>query len=781
MTEDERLKKLIQVAYERSCGIYGAPRIHAEPALANGERVSRKQVARLVVGLGLEGVSWRGKRRTRRVVAEMPAAPDLVRRQFTADAPNELWIADITYVPTWEGWLFLAVVVDACSRRVCGWSMRDDLKADLVVDALGMATTRRRPGPGLIHHSDRGGQYRSLAFGRTPRDSGILASMGSRGDAYDNAACESFMASIKNEWLKRHTFKTRDEARLAGFSYIEGFYNPERRHLSPGLPFSDRIREDAQGELHRGCSGLTENSQRNRGNSSIEPGGGSISNRQNRVNYKPALTGAADIAELNKILDRAVNLKNFLKADDRVNKVAHYVAEHYRTNVEPLGYKAFLVAVDRPACAKYKRALDRYLPPEYSAVVYTANYNDPAELKEFHLDEKAERQIRKEFAKFGTYPKILIVTEKLLTGYDAPVLYAMYLDKPMRDHTLLQAIARVNRPYVNETEEMTKPHGFVLDFVGIFDKLERALAFDSEEVNAIIKDLALLKSLFRTEIEKAAADYLGLIQHGFDDRDVDALIEYFRDKDRRKEFFRRYKELEVLYEIISPDAFLRPFMDDYLALSAAYEVVRKAYGREVYVDRAFQRKTNDLVQQHVRAETISPVEELVEIDAHTVELIEKRRGGDARKVINLVKSIEKAAVEESDDPFLVAMAERARAVQESFEQRQKTTQEALEALIQELEKNEERKKEQAEKGFDSLTFFVYRSLADAGLPNAEQASAEIREAFARHPNWRKSDAELRELRTAVTFAVFSQLDDLDQVTGIVDTLFTLLEKAYDVQ
>ena len=166
----------------------------------------------------------------------MPAAPDLVRRRFQATAPNELWIADITYVPTWEGWLFLAVVVDACSGRVCGWSMRDDLKADLVIDALGMATTRRRPGPGLIHHSDRGGQYRSLAFGRTLRDSGILASMGSRGDAFDNAAAESFMASIKSELVKRQTFKTRDGARLAVFSYIEAFYNPHRRHSALGYP-----------------------------------------------------------------------------------------------------------------------------------------------------------------------------------------------------------------------------------------------------------------------------------------------------------------------------------------------------------------------------------------------------------------------------------------------------------------------------------------------------------------------------------------------------------------
>ena len=232
--DDERLKKLIQAAHERSHGIYGAPRIHAELCLAHGEHVSRKRIARLMAELGREGVSRRGKRRAKTVGPETPAAPDLVRRKFHADAPNELWIADITYVPTWEGWLFLAVVVDACSRRVCGWSMRDDLKADLVVDALGMATTRRRPEPGLIHHSDRGGQYRSLAFGRSLRDSGILASMGSRGDAFDNAACESFMASIKTELVKRRTFKTRDEARLAVFSYIEAFYNPERRHSALG-------------------------------------------------------------------------------------------------------------------------------------------------------------------------------------------------------------------------------------------------------------------------------------------------------------------------------------------------------------------------------------------------------------------------------------------------------------------------------------------------------------------------------------------------------------------
>jgi type I restriction enzyme, R subunit len=139
----------------------------------------------------------------------------------------------------------------------------------------------------------------------------------------------------------------------------------------------------------------------------------------------------------------------------------------------------------------------------------------------------------------------------------------MYLDKPMRDHTLLQAIARVNRPYDTESEEMVKPHGFVLDFVEIFDKLEKALAFDSDEVKAIVKDIALLKQLFKAKMESKAPTFLSLVTQAFNDKDVDNLLEHFRDKDRRKEFFKEYKEIEMLYEIISPDAFLRPFIADY--------------------------------------------------------------------------------------------------------------------------------------------------------------------------------------------------------------------------
>jgi len=483
--------------------------------------------------------------------------------------------------------------------------------------------------------------------------------------------------------------------------------------------------------------------------------------------------GIADIEELNKILDRAVSLKNFLKGKARIKKVARFVAEHYRENVEPLGYKAFLVAVDREACALYKKALDEFLPGEYAEVVYTSNHNDKPLLKEFHMDGKREKALRKSFTKYGEFPKILIVTEKLLTGFDAPILYAMYLDKPMRDHTLLQAIARVNRPYENEAQEMVKPHGFVLDFVGIFDKLEKALAFDSDEVNAVIKDLALLKMLFKEKMETKAPGHIALIKRNFDDKDVDGLIEHFRDKDRRKELFKEYKEIEMLYEIISPDAFLRPYLDNYATLSGIYAVVRKAFAKTVYIDREFQKKPNELVQHHIDTYKLQATSHYIEITPETIHYIKEKQEPNT-KVINLIKSIEKIAEETSDDPYLIGMAERAKAVQEKYEDRQIATSEAVADLLKELEANELRKKEQAQKGFDGLTYFVHATLLDAGVPEAEMLSQKIRSAFIEHPNWAASEKDLREIRQEMTFALYAEIDDLDKVTSIVDHLLNLV-------
>lgn len=484
--------------------------------------------------------------------------------------------------------------------------------------------------------------------------------------------------------------------------------------------------------------------------------------------------GIADIEELNKILDRVVNLKNFLKAPMRIEKIAKFAADHYMENVEPLGYKALLVGVDREACALYKKALDRYLSPEYSAAVYTGNNNDSLLLKEFHIDDKKEKQIRKAFIKYGEFPKILIVTEKLLTGFDAPILYAMYLDKPMRDHTLLQAIARVNRPYENEERDMVKPHGFILDFIGIFEKLENALAFDSDKIHAIVKDFSSLKTIFKIKMEQKVPEYLKLISNNFNDKDIDNLIEHFRDKEKRKDFFKEYKELEMLYEIISPDAFLRPYIDSYSTLSAMYDVVRKAYTKNINPDRDFQRKTSRLVQDHIDTDALDPVKEIIAIDEKTIDIIKKKLGGDNTKIINLIKSIEKIAEEESDDPFLIGMADRAKAIQENNENRQCTTSEALNELLKEIQKNEERKKEQSHMNIDNLSFFIYKELQALGIPDAESAGKDIKEIQKEHYDWQTSEKSMREARQKVTFRIFHSLDDLEQVPSIVENLFNLL-------
>jgi type I restriction enzyme R subunit len=186
--------------------------------------------------------------------------------------------------------------------------------------------------------------------------------------------------------------------------------------------------------------------------------------------------GVTDVEELNKVLDRAVGLRTFLTADDRIIKVAEFVAEHFKESVVPLGYKAFLVAVNREACAKYKQALDKLLPPEWTEAIYTENAADTIDRPlgaELQLSEEHEKDVRELFPKAGENPKILIVTDKLLTGYDAPLLYCMYLDKPMREHVLLQAVARVNRPY-EDTEGVRKRVGLIVDFVGVLRTEEGA-------------------------------------------------------------------------------------------------------------------------------------------------------------------------------------------------------------------------------------------------------------------------------------------------------------------
>ena len=232
--EDARLTARIRVLHKQRREVYGSPRIWSDLVLDDGERIGRKRVERLMRQAGLSGLITKKWRATTIRVPGVRVADDLLDRNFAAGAPNRCWVADITYLRTWEGWLYLVAVQDLYSRRIVGWAMADHLRAELVTDALQMALAHRQPERGLIWHSDQGSQFVSLAFGQQARAAGIAQSMGSRGDCFDNAVAESFFATLKKELINRRSWPSKPELRTEVFDYIEVFYNRERRHSTLG-------------------------------------------------------------------------------------------------------------------------------------------------------------------------------------------------------------------------------------------------------------------------------------------------------------------------------------------------------------------------------------------------------------------------------------------------------------------------------------------------------------------------------------------------------------------
>ena len=456
--------------------------------------------------------------------------------------------------------------------------------------------------------------------------------------------------------------------------------------------------------------------------------------------------GVSDFEELDAILARAVNLKAIMKAPDRVDKIAVHVASHFRENVEPMGFKAFLVAVDREACALYKEALDRHLPSEYSEVVYSPYNQDPEAMKvHWHTDDE-EKEIRKKFSDKNEQPKILIVTQKLLTGFDAPILYCIYLDKPMRDHVLLQAIARVNRPY-EDNDGLIKPYGFVLDFVGIFGDLEKALAFDSKMMGNVIENLDVLKNLFAQLMQEDAAQYLPLAR-GWDDKAKEDAIEYFEDKEIRETFFKFFKQLQDIYTILSPDAFLQPFIGDYQALVSLYGLIRNAYTDHIYVDKELTAKTKELLQQHTGSDQFALPDAIQELNANTLREIKQSYISTKVKVLNLRKILHKTVTEESrSKPFLISIGERAEVLTERYENGQLATQEALAAFEKLAEEYTQASRERAQMDLDENAFAVYTVLKGFAEDITPEQVRALNRVFDRFPNYQWDTHQQNRLRT----------------------------------
>jgi len=488
--------------------------------------------------------------------------------------------------------------------------------------------------------------------------------------------------------------------------------------------------------------------------------------------------GVSDVEELNKILDRAVKLKTFLKSADRVEKVAAFIAKHFRENVEPLGYKAFVVGVDREACALYKEALDKLLPPEYSTAIYTAAHNDSEKYPLVHKYQQTaeeEKKARKLFPKPDALPKIFIVTDKLLTGFDAPILYCMYLDKPMRDHVLLQAIARVNRPY-EEEGDIKKPCGLVVDFVGIFENLKKALAFDSDVVSGVINNLDVLLARFIELMTGQARPYLELTRGKVDDKMVERAIDAFVDQGKREEFYKLFKELETLYEILSPSPDLRDYVEDFGLLSILYQVVRNAFRKKSGFYGDIAKKTEQLVREKAATFGLETATPAIKIDETTLKALKDSKSSSNSKVINLINSIIKTVADEGDDsPYLKPIGERAEAILEAFDDRQVTALEArdkVEALIKEVL---EARRRQEETGFDINTFTIYWLLKHENVKWPEGLAPIVNNAFLRFPNFKDNVAELRQLK-AELYKLILPVVGKDLMLGIVEKLLKLDRK-----
>ena len=515
--------------------------------------------------------------------------------------------------------------------------------------------------------------------------------------------------------------------------------------------------------------------------------------------------GITDVEELNRVLDRAVNLRTFLSADDRVEKVSEFVARHFRENVDPLGYKAFLVAVNREACAKYKRALDKHLPPEWSVPVYTENSEDIVKrglVAELQLSPEREAETRLMFKRPNDDPKILIVTDKLLTGFDAPVLYCMYLDKPMRDHVLLQAIARVNRPYV-DAEGVAKPIGLVFDFVGVLRELKKALQFDSSDTSGAIEDIDRMMDDLKVKIEQARTDYLGDRSDddgvnvvadfgepfGIEGLDADAELEqllyrHFLDPDARKAFFTAFKDIEALWEILSPSAELRDHIDTFAELASLYAAVRNEFATQSSPDPDLARKTKRLVESSATADALSRAPRELTFDTQTLNQIQRKPGPSEPKVFNFVRGLRREVANNQDvEPILRPLKERAEQILIDIEERKTSGLQAMDMLAAMVSEKEAALEAAKKSDLSSRAFSVFWSLKDdenlemAGV-SPEGLARQADGLVAQFPNAAVNADEERRLRMALYLPLL-ELDKDQRAIAVERIIGILLDKESD--
>jgi type I restriction enzyme R subunit len=484
--------------------------------------------------------------------------------------------------------------------------------------------------------------------------------------------------------------------------------------------------------------------------------------------------GIASIEGVNRIIEKAEKTKSILKSPDRVDTVAKNILEHYMQFVEPSGFKAFIVAVDREACALYKEAINKYmkeksLPEEYIRVVYTPDHKDNDLLRKYWLSEDEEKTLRRAFRSPKELPKILIVTEKLLTGYDAPILYAMYLDKPLKDHTLLQAIARVNRPYKGKT------CGLIIDYIGLFDNIQRALTFDAKDMGKGLLPIDALKQRFRELIEQSNK-ILTKIDILDEQKRLPNIIEYFFEEEKRNGFIKIYKETERIYEVLSPDEFLRDYMRQYKLLVQIYEIIYNTYNPEAErrrLQREILKKTEALIKEEVELRNIVDSLPIYEINKKIATILKADKTSGKVKTVNLHRSLADHIQRRiKEEPYLLSLSEEVEKAIKRLEEKQVSAEEALNELMRIAEKIVAAEEELRKSGLSKEEYSIFWILKTNQVKQPETLTSKIHSELEKNKEWIYNEHTERTLRKNLYKILLESVSE-KQLVEIVNSLLKM--------
>lgn len=477
-------------------------------------------------------------------------------------------------------------------------------------------------------------------------------------------------------------------------------------------------------------------------------------------------------------LSSRVNMKAIMYNPGRIRKVCEHIAKHFREKIEPNGYKGQVVCYDRECCLLYKQTLDELLGPDATTIVMDTNNDKEDRYKAYRRDRDAEAKLLDYFRDPNSPLKLVIVTAKLLTGFDAPILQAMYLDKPMKDHTLLQAICRTNRTY-----DTGKSHGLIVDYIGIFDNVARALDFDENSMKRIITNIDEIKKQLPALLKKCLSFFMGV------DRTVEgweglmAAQECLPTNKEKDAFAADYRVLNRAWDALSPDTFLKPYKADYQWLSRVYESVKPTNGTGGLIWASLGAKTIELVHESVTVGAIHDDEEILAMDADLIdEFIERQK--DLRKTtkkveINLVAKI----LKHSNEPKFIKLGEKLEALREKHEQGLLTSIEFLKLLLELAKEAAQAEKEvvpevEIDKGVAALTE-LFNGLKNRATPViVERVVADIDSIvkLVRFDGWQSTTSGKQEVKKALRSIVWIKYKIKDK--DVFDKAYSYIEQYY---